>query len=495
MQEVRVGRFEIHYRLPQSRLAERRRLDQIRGVLLEEAFELALERAGLPQDGELCIRKIYAPIRLRLAGTDAAHAVDWSLALAEEIARELRMGRTSNMVFYHSRRQAVIDLAISAARDDLSRAWAWGQLGIWRAGQQSSGIEAIRELVRTLCAEPAMVAPALRALGEVELLDRLIRRMTGRQLMALASAALSEAGVANIADEADHAPTSRAMHDAMRVLNVSRLLRSVTSCGLLADETDEASRAIAALAVLEAEPALLRARAARGLIGAIACAIRSARNEAIVEPSDHDQAHTAEIDEQPEDRESLDHAGAMIRQHARRGKEESIVPDLRKRSFTRFGGLLFLLGVIEDLKLPDDILGHAALGLRQFQWVMHRLALRLVGATPDDAAALAFSGLPTEAQPPSDDSEVLNDDEEEAIEMIAEAIIEHLRAQLERGDEPARKSLEFVCHRRAEIIADPGWIDVKFSLDELSTEIRRAGLDLNPGYLPWLGVVVRFVYE
>jgi hypothetical protein len=24
---------------------------------------------------------------------------------------------------------------------------------------------------------------------------------------------------------------------------------------------------------------------------------------------------------------------------------------------------------------------------------------------------------------------------------------------------------------------------------------RRAGLDLDPGYVPWLGVVVRFVYE
>jgi len=55
--------------------------------------------------------------------------------------------------------------------------------------------------------------------------------------------------------------------------------------------------------------------------------------------------------------------------------------------------------------------------------------------------------------------------------------------------------IEFVCHRSAEIVADPGWIDVRFSLDEVATEIRRAGLDLDPGYVPWLGVVVRFIYE
>jgi hypothetical protein len=26
-------------------------------------------------------------------------------------------------------------------------------------------------------------------------------------------------------------------------------------------------------------------------------------------------------------------------------------------------------------------------------------------------------------------------------------------------------------------------------------EVRRAGLDLDPGWIPWLGAVVRFVYE
>jgi hypothetical protein len=55
--------------------------------------------------------------------------------------------------------------------------------------------------------------------------------------------------------------------------------------------------------------------------------------------------------------------------------------------------------------------------------------------------------------------------------------------------------LQFVCQRRAAIVADPGWIEVRLSLDEVSTEIRRVGLDLDPDYVPWLGVVVRFVYE
>jgi hypothetical protein len=74
-------------------------------------------------------------------------------------------------------------------------------------------------------------------------------------------------------------------------------------------------------------------------------------------------------------------------------------------------------------------------------------------------------------------------------------MIEHLSSFLVFEDEPPPSLIDFVCRRRAEIIADPGWIEVRFSLDEVSTEIRRAGLDLDPGYLSWLGIVVRFVYE
>ncbi len=51
-----------------------------------------------------------------------------------------------------------------------------------------------------------------------------------------------------------------------------------------------------------------------------------------------------------------------------------------------------------------------------------------------------------------------------------------------------------VCRRHAVIQADPGWIDVDLRLDEVSVDVRRAGLDLDPGYLPWLGCVVRFRY-
>jgi len=36
---------------------------------------------------------------------------------------------------------------------------------------------------------------------------------------------------------------------------------------------------------------------------------------------------------------------------------------------------------------------------------------------------------------------------------------------------------------------------VRFAFRDAATSIRRAGLDLSPGYLPWLGTVVVFSYE
>jgi len=51
-----------------------------------------------------------------------------------------------------------------------------------------------------------------------------------------------------------------------------------------------------------------------------------------------------------------------------------------------------------------------------------------------------------------------------------------------------------VISRRAEIVADPAWIEVRLAAADVDTDVRRAGLDLDPGWLPWFGLVVRFAY-
>lgn len=540
MQEVRIHKFETHYRLPTGALAERQRLDQVRALVLDTALQLALERAGLPEDGELCIRNLFTPICLRLSGTDASLALDWSVALAHAISRALRDGSSPNIVFYYSRRQALMDLVIRVSRGDVRRIWAWRQLKLWRSSDRSSDraneSQAVLELAHALCAEPAMIVPALRILADEGGLPHIANRLTGREWKALAVAALSAIGAAHLLFEADQAPSSRDLRDALRVLNGSRLLRAITSTCALLEASAEARRAVAALAVMDAEPILLRTEGAQIVIGVIAEATRSAHVETLnvidatdaairsapVEPtnalpeqltSDHStsteqsQLHAPGLAERTASTEQSQLRPPGLAERKREAEfedadaviepaeEEAKPVDLRRRAFTSFAGLLFLLGVIEDLCLPEEIIAHAALGARALLWVTHQLALALLTIEPNDPAAMAFAGLPPDARPPSEEQEAPTEIESRATDAFAARIVERLGVLLDLEDASQTGLLEFVCCRRAEIVADPGWIEVRFSIDDVATEIRRAGLDLDPGYLPWLGVVVRFVYE
>jgi hypothetical protein len=114
-------------------------------------------------------------------------------------------------------------------------------------------------------------------------------------------------------------------------------------------------------------------------------------------------------------------------------------------------------------------------------------------AEENDPAVLAFAGLPPDAVPPSHEEEPITEAEQRAIASYAARLRKAVRDRLDRRD--PEEALQFVCYRQATIVADPGWVEVHFALVDLSTEIRRAALDLNPDYLPWLGVVVKFVYD
>jgi hypothetical protein len=509
MPDVHIHKFESRYRLPRWSQAERRRLDQLRAMVLDRAFELALRSAGLPEESELCIRYLRVPVHFRLNGTDTSLAMNWATALAEEITRAIVChtasgnrssshggassvnSTASDLVIYQSRRQALMDMALGTARVDLRRAWAWRQLGLWRSGDDAGRSEAISEMVSALCAEPLMIVPVLRALAETGCLRSVAKGLTARQWEALGCAALSPLGATRLIYEAGQGPvSSRALRDALRVIDRSGQLRAINSASPLLKESMTACRAVAALAMLEAEPVLLRAVTAPNIIGLIAGALRSeSSNIKNCLPESVEPAATTHIVERASASEALPESLMGT------DEEEAGPPDMRVRALTRYGGLLFLLGVVEDLKLPEEILSHALLGARPFLWVMHQLALTLVSIEPYDPAALAFAGLPPGATPPSAEQEAMNEVEAGAIKAFAMRIIERLHRVLEGVYEPESTVLEFVCGHRAEIVADPGWIEAKFSMDDVSTEIRRAGLDLDPGYIPWLGVVLRFVYE
>lgn len=59
----------------------------------------------------------------------------------------------------------------------------------------------------------------------------------------------------------------------------------------------------------------------------------------------------------------------------------------------------------------------------------------------------------------------------------------------------ARLSLRALVRRKALLHATPTHVDLTFRLHEADIRLRAAGLDLNPGWVPWLGRVVSFHYR
>jgi hypothetical protein len=432
---LHIRQFETSYRLPRSRMYERERLDGLVPTLLGDALERALERAGISPHEEICIRRISVPLRLRMNLADSALVARWSVALVEAIQRG-----AAEAVRYTSRVQALVDMAQSSNRGDLSRAWAWRQLGIWRAGDYAAAAIAAREVARALIAAPEMVVAVLAAVNPWTFAG-LLRHLEVAQWRELAGTACAVTGIAPAG------PGGRQHLAATKErarLAVRRSSIAAAAAGLPAVKC-ELARAIAVIAIVEADAALL-----------------SASSEAVEEAArELEQARTAAVPA-PAPSDEL--------------------PALRRRAFTQFGGLLFLLRLIEEINVHEELA--EACPEHPIRSLLHRLAVTLMPMDAADPAALAFCGLLPDAEPPC--LELLDDAPIRAAASRVESVL------AERLDHTY--SLGWLVRRRAEIVADPGWIEAHFSLDDVSLDLRRRGLDFDPGWLPWLGVVMRFVY-
>lgn len=180
------------------------------------------------------------------------------------------------------------------------------------------------------------------------------------------------------------------------------------------------------------------------------------------------------------------------------------LPEAPSVARTRWGGLLLLVPLMRAL---DGWTRLAQLAVRETETgelrpVAHEFAKRLIPepVAADDPGLLAFVGLGPEADAPVLDG---------ALTRALDAGLDALRAELldalvaclpaDAGppgpaDERPERLLRWLVERRAEIVADPGWLELRFDLREVDTDIRRAGLDLDPDWLPALGVVVKFIY-
>ncbi|MFB6806973.1 hypothetical protein [Streptomyces sp. NPDC056387] len=171
-------------------------------------------------------------------------------------------------------------------------------------------------------------------------------------------------------------------------------------------------------------------------------------------------------------------------------------PDPRGAA-TGWAGLLFLLATAAEAGLPDRALDEPALATRPLPWTLHTAALALVpGIAPADPAALALAGLGLDRAAGLLRAAAATPRERDAVGALAADWARATAARLgdgPYGHDPSGAVLT-VARRPGRIAAETGWIEAVLAVADTDPEIRRAGLDLDPGWLGWLGAVVRYRY-
>jgi hypothetical protein len=505
METLRIGSFRARYHLPPTERAAAGRLDRLLADMLDERLEAALEAAGVDAREEVCLRRVDAPVRVRLAAADAVVAEAWSRAVAAAIGAAIERGGPG-VVRYGSRRHALLDVVLAVARGDVARAWAWRRLELWPGAEvdPASAQDSARAAVDALRRDPPAIAPVLAAAARTDALA------LARPLAAagLERAALAEAVARTRAPRGAHTAgiggvTGLPAADLAAAGSAPAAALAAAAARALADtraaDGDEAGAvALAFLVALVDHPAPRGAPAfapridgvARTLLTATRSAGRGASGIAAAARDDVDDAAAAR---------AADRAGAPAAPALDEGatpgaageiepEREDAPPPQRASGRTRAGGLLYLVNVVGELGLVDDLPPE-----RPLRWSLHALALLLAPIERDDPAALAFCGLPPDAEPPDERTRPPAPAELALLEDAGRRIAGRTAEVLRVYGEPDGVLGSLVA-REAEIVADPGWIDVRLRLEDVSTELRRSGLDLDPGWLPWLGCVVRFLY-
>ncbi|WP_431287227.1 hypothetical protein [Roseateles chitinivorans] len=156
---------------------------------------------------------------------------------------------------------------------------------------------------------------------------------------------------------------------------------------------------------------------------------------------------------------------------------------------TSCGGLLFLLPVLARLGVPRRASDDEA-ARRLVAAVLHQ-ALRHSHAPPDDPMwelAAAHGEVPTQS---TNAHEHEHEHEHEDEDAQAAAILVEARRWLHRA---GRIGLVRLIRRRGHVSATATHVDLHFALDQCDLRLRRLGLDLDPGWVPWFGRVVAFHY-
>ena len=165
---------------------------------------------------------------------------------------------------------------------------------------------------------------------------------------------------------------------------------------------------------------------------------------------------------------------------------------------TRFAGLYFLLHVLRHMGIEQALQTNPSLVLTHFA---SRVLLRLAaaaGVAADDPVLLPLLEDVAELKGPPADPLVVPASLPQLHRLRpSPEVTERLWAVAVRRwcHKHAHMRIDEVVARQGRIYATPTDIDVTMPMSAVDIRIRRCGLDLDPGYVPWFGRVIHFHYH
>ncbi|WP_250002263.1 hypothetical protein [Actinoplanes sp. M2I2] len=472
-----------------------------------------------PDVAHLCVRRLRIDVRMRVSPDEGDGQIRrlWTEAARPALREQLAAMADGDVAVYRRPQDAAADLVRSLAKGDTRRAWAWRQCGLLPGPAPSTGAGRSRAVAAALLVQPEL-APAVLAAVEAPVVVPLELAAWLRVARVWAASVASPGEpVRTVAGETPVRPGTAPVPPGVAPVPpgvVAAALRSAAGRGLMPHREgvrrldEDARLALARLVIAGSVPERLRdpricAAVVEALCGdgpapppATATARPATPSRAAAGRAPDSEPESAPLSE----RDSEPFPGPFAPPEYGRGQVRnettSTAPadddsaalagaEAAERLFTRNGGLLFLAGPIGRLIAPD-------LRPEDLPGAVIRLCQGLTDVGPDDPVLTALAGpppgLPPAGLPP--DPARAGPDDHERVRLIRSWLLDRLRTPGDGDDD----NLDWLWRRPALIEVTPGWIDAEFSLDDVDLRIRRAQLDLDPGWLWWRGAVMRFRY-
>ena len=467
---------------------------------LPAALAEAFTAAELPPEAIVCVRRVHTDVRLDSSalGSPEATLQRWAGRLAAAILRDCersvsgrRPAPSCDALVFADLQAAFADAIAGALRGELANRWAWRRAGVV---VESDPVAAPALLARVLSRAPRFV-PAV--LGDPSTVPALVQWSWADWCAAAQRYARGH-------DTAADAGGDRSLRRAR--LSADSQVRRVLAAAVAArrrhialpDAGDQAvavgaegvdARAVARLVLAGTAPELAGDAAA---IAVVRAALTS-RPDGDVVPTSIEPAPSAPADTtrvaRPDPAAHTDHAADDAEAETALAPGSAPEPDVAP---TAVGGLLFLLPLVLRLGWPQR-LGDGELAVRPLAEVLAELGVRLSGSERTDPAVLAFAGRmwPRRLPRPAP----FNEHETAVLDGLVAEIDRNLAALLPSAARRHGTALRrFVIDRAALLSGEPGWIEATFAAESADAEIRRAGLDLDPGWITELGCVLRYRY-